>query len=178
MRASSGHQTVGAALLAAVLVAGCAGGGAGTLDAPPVATAREITIPEVRVAGGEQQLALTLGVRVGPGAGQAAPMLRVEIRYTGVTRLYDTARDAQGRVLKTERAGGEGCKAGAACAETVRIDLPDAELRQAKATGYRLKLFARNGPEIEIGIPGGQIAALYERVDGAGASRTAARKGS
>ena len=177
-----------AIVVAGSLLAGCAGGGTGTLDAETQAVAprdeakavREVAIPGVRVSGGENQLALTLGARIDRQS-QSAPQLRAEITYTATAaRTYDTARDLAGKILRTERPGsGDRCKPGVACAyvEIVRIELPDAELRQAKATGYRLKLFARNGPEIEIGIPGGQIAALYDKIDGAAAPR-AARKGS
>jgi hypothetical protein len=166
-------------LLAAGVLAGCAAGGGASLDGPQAAAVqapREFTLPEARVAGGDHQLTLTLGARPGSVAGAAQPQLRVEIRYVGVARIYDSARDTQGKVLRTERGGGEACKAGAPCVETVRIELPDGELRQAKGTGFRLKIFARSGPEIEIGIPGPQIGALYERIDGAG-TRNVAKRG-
>jgi hypothetical protein len=115
-----------------------------------------------------------LAARIDRRSNAVQPSLRVRITYTAAApRSYGSARDERARLLKTEpvQVGDARCAKGQICTheETVRIELPDSELRQARVSGYRLKLFARNGPEIEIGIPGAQIAALYDKAEPAAA---------
>ena len=167
--------------LIAVSLAGCsAGSGPPRLEAAPQDVAqkddqfkpyREITTPQVRVGALPTALGLTLSARIDRQSGQLRFFLRTEVIYIGSgKRNYETARDSSAGVLRTERiAGNARCKPGAECThdEIVTIELPESALRQARASGYRLKLFARNGPEIEIGIPGPQIVDLFDKVNAA-----------
>lgn len=175
------------AAASAVLLGACAGGGTASLEAPPQAVAkkddqfkpyREVTTPEVRVGQLPTALGLTLSARIDRQTNVVQPYLRVEVIYVGTgKRNYDSARDSGAGLLKLERLTGNAqCKPGQSCNhdEIVLIEIPEAALRQAKVSGYRLKLFARNGPEIEIGIPGPQITSLYAKIDG-GAPAVAAQ---
>lgn len=171
--------------LIAILLAGCASSGP-SLEATPgpaesARAPREIVLPAVRMASGNDALILTLGADLDqPGA--PGPYLKVEITYTAAARRsYDTARDMQGRALATKSLpGADACRPGPPCLyqEASRVALPLDDLRQSRTTGYRLKLVSRNGLEIEIGIPGAQIAALLDRIEGPPPSPPAmARKG-
>ncbi|MFM9942005.1 MAG: hypothetical protein ACKVP7_21180 [Hyphomicrobiaceae bacterium] len=186
MRMRARGLRIFAGVLIAVQITACAGGSGpplqqaapdGAAKAEPAKPYREITLPEARVGEGSNTLALTLSARLDRQTGKAQTFLRVGVVYTAEGRRnYDTVRDASGAILKSERlAGNQQCKPGQPCSydEAWSIEIPEPALRSAKATGYRLKLFARSGPEIEIGIPGPQIAALLEKIDGAAAPATA-----
>jgi hypothetical protein len=59
------------------------------------------------------------------------------------------------------------CRTGSSCpyGERFSVEIPEAELRQAAAPGYQLKLFARNGPDALVTIPKAAIVRLLERID-------------
>jgi len=175
--------------LVAFSLAGCsAGSGPPRLEAAPQDVAqkddqfkpyREITTPQVRVGALPTALGLTLSARIDRQSSQVRYVLRTEVIYVGSgKRNYESARDSSAATLRTERvAGNARCKPGVECTydEIVMIELPETALRQARTSGYRLKLFARNGPEIEIGIPGPQIAGLLDKVDASAPGPATAR---
>ncbi len=171
--------------LVALLLAACAGGGQ-SLDQTSQQIAqkaevarpyREVALPGARVGEAANGLTMVLSARVDRQTGKVQTFLRADLVYVAAGRRdYDSVRDAAGGQLKSERLGGnQRCQPGQTCTydEAWLIELPEPALRQAKSTGYRLKLFARSGPEIEIGIPGPQITSLFERIDAGSAPATA-----
>lgn len=141
---------------------------------------REVATSEVRVGAFPNVLVMTLSARLDRASPKVQPMLRVEIGYVArAKRTYDTVRNTAAEQLRHDNvASNARCKPGVECtySEILQIQLPEPELRQAKVTGYRMKLFARNGPAIEIGIPGVQITALFDKVDAATAVPAQAAK--
>jgi hypothetical protein len=83
-------------------------------------------------------------------------------------RHYEPARNSRAEPLRVTAISSSGrCRSGSSCpyGEVFTVDIPEPELRQAAHTGYRLKLFARTGPEGLVSIPRSQIADLLARID-------------
>lgn len=169
-----------------LLLSACAGSSQPSLDqaamqrsesAAAARPFRDVTLPPVRVGEAANGLTVTLSARIDRQSAPVRPFLRADLVYAAARqRTYDTARDDAGAQLKSERLGAnERCRPDKSCTydEAWLIELPEPALRQAKTTGYRVKLFARSGPEIEIGIPGPQIASLFEKADAGSAPATA-----
>ena len=110
-------------------------------------------------------------------SGVLTTQIEVDFAYNAPRRrYYNAARNARAEPLRLVplRANGR-CSGGAPCPheEVFEIAIPEADLRQAPADGYALKLFAKDGPETVITIGKERILAMLSAADGA--RKTAAR---
>jgi len=122
--------------------------------------------------------AKNLVARVDRKTGAATMLLQFQIQYKDThRRLYETARNDRAELLPLTSVQRQGqCRFGNECPylELFTVQIPEADLRAAAAEGYRVKVFARNGPEILIGIPKMVISNLLAQVDADRAGRTPA----
>jgi hypothetical protein len=130
---------------------------------------REYTTGRVRAGAYPNLLAVELNGRIDRQSGALTTLISVEFAYlSDHKRGYESARNSNAQPLRFTRVSSHGrCPPGAMCSfsEVFAVEIPDAELRQAPAEGYQLKVFARNGPGVTVTIPKAQIAGLLARID-------------
>ncbi len=130
---------------------------------------REYTTGRIRAGTYPNLLAVELSGRIDRTSGALTTLISVEFAYlSDHKRNYESARDSRAQPLRFTRLASHGrCPPGAKCAftEVFTVDIPDAELRQAPAAGYQLKVFARKGGDALVTIPKAQIVGLLARID-------------
>jgi hypothetical protein len=104
-------------------------------------------------------------------SGVLTTLIEVDFAYAALRhRHYNAARDARAGTLRLVplRANGR-CAGSAPCPheEVFEVLIPEADLREAPAEGYALKVFAKDGPETVISIGKERILALLAAADGA-----------
>ncbi|MFA9551036.1 MAG: hypothetical protein ACERIL_08215, partial [Hyphomicrobium sp.] len=82
-------------------------------------------------------------------------------------REYNSARNARAEVFRFYKPlrQRECEKRVCSVSETLMIEIPETELRQASPDGYKLKVFARDGSDMLIAIPRGAIERLLAKLD-------------
>lgn len=115
-----------------------------------------------------------LAARRDKATGALATHAALGIVYVQKTsRRYETARNSRADALPLRRLfhDGAGCRrqSGCAHAELYQVDIPEADLRAALASGagYPVKLFARDGHATLFPISNELVAALFKEVDAA-----------
>ena len=110
--------------------------------------------------------------RVDRKTGALSTSLEFIVTYKGRLKYtYDTARNSKAEPLKVGVIAhkASNCKRSESTCiymEVVGVAIPEAELRNAPAEGYPVKLFAHLGPDALIPIPKQLIVALLAKVDG------------
>jgi hypothetical protein len=112
----------------------------------------------------------TLIARIDRTTGSRKTLVASEIYYQDDHhRTYEAARNERAESLRFVAVNHEGarCRRSPACMhiERIEIEVPEEQLRRAPATGYQIKILARNGPDGLITIPQPVIAALLAKVD-------------
>ena len=111
--------------------------------------------------------------RVDRTTGALATSLEFIVTYKGRLKYtYDTARNSKAEPLKVGVIAhkASSCKRSESTCiymEVVGVAIPEADLRNAPAEGYPVKLFAHLGPDALIPIPKQLIVSLLAKVDGA-----------
>lgn len=129
---------------------------------------REFQTGEIRVANTVGTGAKRLVARVDRKTGKATWILSFVIAYDGTGRHYREARNARAEPLQVRTVAhkSSNCMSGPCHHfETVEIDIPEAELRQAPAAGYQLKLLAKSGPDALIEVAKPVIDSLAAQVE-------------
>ena len=113
-----------------------------------------------------------LVARVDRKTGALTAALEFIVTYKGRLKYtYDTARNSKAEPLKVGVIAhkASSCKRSESTCinmEVVGVAIPEAELRNAPAEGYPVKLFAHLGPDALIPIPKQLIVSLLAKVDG------------
>ncbi len=107
--------------------------------------------------------------RVDRSTGALTTIVQFEIVYEGDNkRHYEHARNARAEVLQfTKVPRNAKCQPRKGCIydELFLVVVPEAELRAAATTGYHIKAFARNGPDVLVNIPKELIVNLFAQID-------------
>lgn len=183
------------AVLCTLLLAACGAGA--SIDSPEAQVVRaknDPFLPYYEFVGAElrhKEATFTHSLRLvahkDRKTGALATYAQVEIEYNSdTTHHYEQARNEQAEPLKMRKvdALGGACRKAGGCKhkEVFMVDLPEAELRAARKTGYKIKLFARTGYDAYFPIPWQLVDALYKQigplpdVDGEAAKPTAIPK--
>jgi hypothetical protein len=124
----------------------------------------EYSTGQIRAGGYPNLLGLRLSGRIDRASGRLTTLLEVEFAYmSDHKRSYEAARNSRAEALRLTAVSSTGrCRTGSSCpyGERFSVEVPEAELRQAPAPGYQLKLFARNGPDALVTIPKAAIVRL------------------
>lgn len=130
---------------------------------------KEFVSGEIRSSNQLGLGAKQLVARIDRKSGALTTLLQFEIAYTSShRRTYEQARNNRAETLPFHSIQRHSrCTPGKDCIydELFIITLPEADLRRAATSGYRLKVFARNGPEILIDVPKELIVNLFAKVD-------------
>jgi len=131
---------------------------------------REYTTGEIRIGNASGLASKQLVGRVDRRTGALTTLLQFEIAYLGThKRTYENARNNRAEPLRlnsVQRNAKCHPRNGCVYSEKFLIIIPEAELRRAPATGYQIKAFARNGPDILVTISKELIARLFAKIDG------------
>lgn len=129
---------------------------------------KEFQTGEIRVANAVGSGAKRLVARVDRSSGRVSWILSFAITYGGTGRHYREARNARAEPLqvRTLAHNSSNCMNGPCHHfETLEIELPEGELRQAPAGGYQLKLLAKSGPDALIEVAKPVIDSLLAQVE-------------
>jgi hypothetical protein len=106
--------------------------------------------------------------------------VKVQHSYTGRHRNnYESARNAKAQALPFNVVARYGqCRVREDCPldELYTVEIPEAELRGARTTGYPFKVFPRTGKEIVLTVPPEMIGSLLTQLDAAKAPAKRATK--
>lgn len=166
-----------AVVAAAVMLAGCAAQSV----APPTAGTRDdaflpyreiVTTSFEAVQPGGDRVRGHLTARRDRSTGTLTTHAVVGVVYAQkASRRYEAARNNRAEALPLRQLfqDGAGCRrqTGCAHAELYQVDIPEADLRTASASGsgYPIKLFGRAGHATLIPIPKDLVAMLVKQVD-------------
>jgi hypothetical protein len=131
---------------------------------------REYTTGQVATRSGQNVLGVEFLGRIDRQSGLVPILLKVEFGYlSSRKRSYEVARNSRAEPLPfTKVASNRRCEFGATdCvhSEAFTVEIPQAELRQAGPEGYQLKVFARSGPGVTVGLPKATIVAMLAKID-------------
>jgi len=129
---------------------------------------REFTAGRVVVSSLPNFSALELVARVDRQTAAIDTLVSVEVVYQDYhARHYESARDARATPLVLERVSHDGGCQHPPCAygERFTVAVPITELRNAPAGGYQLKVFAKDGGDMLVAVPRGDIDRLLAVVD-------------
>jgi len=128
----------------------------------------EYATPSIRMSSYPNYIFLRLVARIDRKTGERSTLAGLAFVYPGrAMRKYNSARKARAEVLRfykpTRNRSCEEC----VCSVTERlmIGIPETELRQAPPSGYKFKVFARDGSEALITIPQDAIEQLFAKLD-------------
>lgn len=175
---------IGGVSIISVLAASCASDQQKIEAASSVSVADDQFRPYREYSTGFIQSSNTTGLdskrlvaRVDRTTGAVTTALEFIVTYKGQLKYtYDTARNSKAEPLKVGVIAhkASNCKRSESTCiylEVVGVTIPEAELRNAPADGYPVKLFAHLGPDALIPIPKQLIVSLLAKVD-AGRSQT------
>ena len=102
----------------------------------------------------------------------------VHLRYHQVPhRRYESARNEQAEVLAMKQllSTGAGCRKPEGCPhlEEFLVDIPEPQLREMQATGYKFKVFNKPGEWVRFEIPPQLVKALFAAADAQGETKAA-----
>jgi hypothetical protein len=130
---------------------------------------REIETDVFRYPTTPGTIAMRLSAEIDRKSGQTTTLLKVHHSYTGRHRNnYESARNAKAELLKltvVRRYGDCHTKPSCPIEEMYKVEIPEAGLRAASATGYALKVFPHTGPDMLITIPREMIVSLTALLD-------------
>jgi hypothetical protein len=130
---------------------------------------REYTTDEIRTGNALGRASKQLVGRVDRQTGALTTLLQFEIAYLGNRkRSYENARNNRAQPLRlnsVQRNAKCHPRNGCVYSEIFLIIIPEAELRQAPAMGYQVKVIARNGPDVLVTIPKQLITSLFAKID-------------
>jgi hypothetical protein len=130
---------------------------------------REIETDVFRYPTNPGIIAMRLSAEIDRKSAQTTTLLKVHHSYTGRHRNnYESARNAKAELLKltvVRRYGDCHAKPSCPIEEMYKVEIPEADLRAASATGYALKVFPHTGPDMLITIPREMIASLTALLD-------------
>ncbi|MGI9403670.1 MAG: hypothetical protein ACR2OF_04050 [Hyphomicrobium sp.] len=121
-----------------------------------------------RVSSHLNRFFFKLLARVDRKTGETSTLVSLVIAYEGShLRKYKSARNARAEALRFYKpTRHRSCEEGwCSFDETLLIEIPQTELRQAPPAGYQLKVFARSGENVLITIPRGVIERLLAKLD-------------
>jgi hypothetical protein len=108
------------------------------------------------------------------GSGASTILVKVQHSYTSRHRNnYESARNAKAQALPFNVVARYGqCRLREDCPldELYTVQIPEADLRAARTTGYPFKVFPRVGNEILITVPPEMIGSLFKQLDASRAS--------
>ena len=137
---------------------------------------REYTTGRIRGGTHPNLLEIELNGRIDRQSGAVTTLFHVEFAYLGSRkRNYEAARNSRAQTLAFTKLGSSGrCSAGRTCpySEVFTIEIPLTELRQVPSEGYQFKVFARQGPDAQLGMAKAQIMALLAKIDADRLTRT------
>jgi hypothetical protein len=129
---------------------------------------REYATPTIRVSDHPNRFFFKLIARVDRTTGETSTLVSLVIAYEGSRmRKYKGARNDRAEPLRFYKPNRHrSCQKGwCSFDETLLIELPETDLREASESGYRLKVFARDGSGVFIAIPGGVIQRLFAKIE-------------
>ncbi|MHA1573103.1 MAG: hypothetical protein ACTSX8_03830 [Alphaproteobacteria bacterium] len=122
----------------------------------------------IRLSSYPNYILLKLIARIDRKTGKTSTLVSVTFVYSARhMRKYESARNARAEVLRFYKPTRHRSCEKRACVvnETLMIEIPETELRQASPDGYKLKVFARDGSDMLIAIPRGAIERLLAKLD-------------
>jgi hypothetical protein len=130
---------------------------------------REIASGQLRSGTGDSRELMQLIGRIDRKTAVVSTMVQITHVYRASMRLvFETARNVRAEPLRLAQLGRTSdCspKIGCIYTEVYTIDIPESELRQAPATGYQFKIFARIGGERLMTIPKSLTTDLLQKID-------------
>ena len=132
-------------------------------------TYREFNTPlkkNIHFGGNE---AVTLAARVDRKTGATTIFSEISVFYmTHERRHYERAANARAEPLIVHKIAYDGkCDRKSNCErnETVQVQIPEAALRGAAASGYQFKIFAKAAPDILVTLEKPLIDSLFLKID-------------
>lgn len=122
----------------------------------------------IRLSSYPNDILPKLMARIDRKTGKTSTLASVTFVYSARhMRKYESARNARAEVLRFYKPTRHRTCEKRACVvnETLMIGIPQPELRQASPDGYKLKVFARDGSDMLIAIPGRAIEQLFAKLD-------------
>lgn len=165
------------AVVSALALAACSAGIG--LDSPHAQAVRATDDPflpyqeyvgaEMRRTEGSTIRSLRLVGRRDRKTGVLTTHAQIMLAYKSQTaHHFDQARSEKAELLAMRKLDGAGgsCQKAGGCPhnEAYIVDLPEADLRSARETGYKIKLFGRNGADAYFPIPAQLVDALYQKL--------------
>ncbi len=130
---------------------------------------RELESGVLRLAVNPGQMQIRLIAQIDRKTGVSTTLVKVQHSYQGQHRSnYESARNANAEPLKFSVIARYGnCHVRKDCPmdELYSVELPEAELRQSGAQGYRFKVFPRVGHDILVSVPQDMIKSLLTLLD-------------
>lgn len=179
-------KTQGAAIVAAIALAGCAQTGqliAKGMGVQPLQSTTQVTgsqfEPASTVTGIERNLCTgqascrySLRSFVPKNGARASHQLYVDVFYTGNWAFFESASADAATPLTFTTVGTSDVDCSSACLyqETFGAAIPDSTLR-ARSAGYAVKFYARNGQTLTVPLDSVQIHAQLRVVDSLAAVR-------
>lgn len=125
-------------------------------------------------------VAISLEARRDRQTGAISTQANIVLNYTSAyMRHYETARNAKAEALAVRLVKHLGRCSGAPCPQTewITVDIPEADLRAARTSGYDFKIFARTREEHRFTLTATSLGKFLDEVDAHAAKVTAAQKG-
>jgi hypothetical protein len=130
---------------------------------------REIETAPYRVGVQPGVITMRLGAQIDRQSGAVTTFVKIHHHYLGQHRHnYETARNSRAEALKltvVARYGSCNVRTNCPLDELYGVEVPEADLRAARTTGYAFKVFPRVGPDVLVTVPAEMLTSMLGLLD-------------